>query len=191
VNDSTMNMLDLREVPDYVVIKITEKRGGAMGIRFNIDEVFAMAIKIEENGAAFYRRAAELNRGNSTVQLLENLAKMEDQHKKIFEQMRAELEDKDKEEQSYDPFNEAVLYLNAMADLHGGEGSPNLADSLTGRETLKEIINTGRDLEKKSILYYLGLKDLIPEKLGKDKIDKIIGEEKKHVVQLKSILQQA
>jgi rubrerythrin len=183
VNDSTMNMLDLGEVPDYVVIKITEKRGGAMGIRFNIDEVFAMAIKIEENGAAFYRRAAELNRENDKMKLLENLAKMEDQHKKIFIQMRGELEDKDKEEQSYDPFNEAVLYLNAMADLHGGEGSPNLADSLTGRETL--------NLEKKSILYYLGIKDLITEKLGKDKIDKIIGEEKKHVIQLKSILQQA
>ncbi len=161
-----------------------------MSIRFNIDEVFAMAIKIEENGAGFYRRAAELNKGNDKVKLLENLARMEDVHKKIFEEMRAELQEQDKQEQSYDPFNEAVLYLNAMADMHGGEGSPNIADSLTGKETIQDIISIGLDLEKKSILYYLGVRDLVPEKPGKDKINKIIDEEKKHIIQLSQLLSQ-
>ncbi|MBN1798771.1 MAG: ferritin family protein [Spirochaetales bacterium] len=159
-----------------------------MGVRFNIEEVFTMAIKIEENGAAFYRRAAELNKGNDNVKLFENLARMEDIHKKTFEEMRGGLVEEHKQEQAFDPFNEAVLYLNATADMHGGEGSKNIADSLTGKETLQEIITIALELEKKSILYYLGLKDLVPEKAGKDKIDIIIGEEKKHIVQLQSIM---
>jgi rubrerythrin len=161
-----------------------------MSIRFNIDEVFVMAVKIEENGAAFYRRAAELHAGGDFETTLKDLADMEDEHKKIFTEMREQVGEDEKLEQAYDPFNEAVLYLNSMADYHGGEGSQSAADKLTGDETILDIVRTGIELEKKSILYYLGLKDLVPQRLGKEKMDKIIVEEKKHVVQLSKILTQ-
>ena len=46
-------------------------------------------------------------------------------------------------------------YLAAMADTMGGEGSPSVADSLTGDETLEEILRTAVGLEKDSILFYL------------------------------------
>jgi rubrerythrin len=158
-----------------------------MGIQFNADEVFAMAIKIEENGAAFYRRAGELKKQGPHATLFDSLAKMEDGHKRTFEEMRRTLPAGFKAEQSYDPYEEAALYLAALADGHGGEGSPSAADKLTGGETFSEVIDIALDLEKKSILYYIGLRDLVPERLGKEKIDKIIAEEKKHVVQLQSV----
>jgi rubrerythrin len=158
-----------------------------MSIHFNADEVFAMAIKIEENGIAFYRRAHELQKQSPHAPLLESLAKMEEGHKKIFEEMRRTVEPEFKAEQSYDPFEEATLYLGAMADSHGGEGSRDAADRLTGRESFDDIIDIALELEKKSILYYLGLRDLVPDHLGKSKIDFIIGEEKKHVIQLSRV----
>ncbi len=153
-----------------------------MPIRFSAQDVFQMAEKIEANGAAFYRRAAELQPGSGG--LLNKLAGMEDVHKAIFADMRSKLSAAEKEPTAYDPNDEALLYLGTMADFHGGEGSPDAAAALTGKETMEEILKIAIGLEKKSILFYLGMKDMVPAKLGLDKIDHIIAEEKKHVVTL-------
>jgi rubrerythrin len=158
-----------------------------MGIQFNAEEVFSMAVKIEENGAAFYRRAAELQKNGPHYGLLEALAKMEEGHKKTFEEMRRTVPESYKAEKSFDPYNEAAMYLAATADSHGGEGSPSAANRLTGKESIIEIIDIALELEQMSILYYIGLRDLVPERLGKEKIDFIIGEEKKHVIQLQTV----
>ena len=53
---------------------------------------------------------------------------------------------------------------------------------------MKQILDIAIDLEKKSILYYVGLKELVPQSLGKDNLDKIITEEHKHVAQISQIL---
>ena len=161
-----------------------------MAIVFNADEIFKMAIRIEENGAAFYRKAATTQSEQKDRDLLEELAAMEDGHAATFKEMQTGLTKEEQEETVFDPNNEIGLYLNANADAHGGEGAPSVADSLTGNETMEEIVETAIGLEKKSILFYLGLKDLTPEHLGKDKVDHIIGEEKKHVAQLAGILAQ-
>jgi rubrerythrin len=76
-----------------------------------------------------------------------------------------------------------------MADSLGGEGSPSAADALTGNETLEDIIKTALGLEKDSILFYLGVKNMVPPKYGRDKVEEIIEEERKHVAQLTGILQ--
>ena len=62
------------------------------------------------------------------------------------------------------------------------------ADALTGSETLEDIINLAIGLEKKSILFYVGMKDMVPPKYGQEEIEDIIKEERKHVVQLTGIL---
>ena len=162
-----------------------------MSLQFNADEIFAVAIKIEENGIAFYRRARELQPAGPDADLLESLARMEEGHKRIFEELRRTVPEEFKAEKSYDPFDEVALYLGAMADAHGGEGSPSAADKLTGKESLNEIIDIALGLEEKSILYYVGLRDIVPERLGRDKIDFIISEEKKHVVQLLKVKESA
>jgi len=161
-----------------------------MGIVYNADEIFRMAIRIEEDGAAFYRKAAKTQSAKKDKDLLEELAAMEDGHAATFKEMQGGLTKEEQEETVFDPHNEIGLYLNANADAHGGEGAPAVADSLTGKESMAEIVTTAIELEKKSILFYLGLKDFTPEHLGKDKVDHIIGEEKKHVAQLAGILAQ-
>jgi rubrerythrin len=159
-----------------------------MAIGFNADEVFEMAVRIEENGAAFYLRAADLNSDPETTKFLENLAAMEKGHKKVFSEMRKTLVDKEKAGKVFDPNDELSLYLASLADSIGGEGSPAAADALTGSEPLEEILNTAIGLEKDSILFYIGLKDMVPEKHGRGRIDDIIKQERQHVAQLKSVL---
>lgn len=160
-----------------------------MAVVFNADEIFEMAIRIESNGAAFYRKAAALQSDINNQKFLEGIARMEDQHEKIFAKMRKELTEKEKGSTVFDPYDEVSQYLSAMADTMGGEGSPSVADSLTGNETLEEILRIAVGLEKDSILFYLGLKDLIPPQSGQDRIDEIIREERKHVVQLSNLLE--
>jgi rubrerythrin len=143
-----------------------EKGENKMAIVFNADEIFQMAIRIENNGAAFYRNAAGLQSDIKNQKFLEGLANMEVQHQKIFNEMRTTLTDKDKDPKVFDPYDEVSQYLAAMADTMGGEGSPSIADSLTGNETLEEILRTAVGLEKDAILFYLGIKDLIPSQSG-------------------------
>lgn len=159
-----------------------------MAIGFNADEVFEMAVRIEENGAAFYLKAADLNPDPKNRKFLENLAAMEKGHKKVFSEMRKTLVDKEKAGKIFDPNDELSLYLASLADSIGGEGSPAAADALTGSESLAEILNIAIGLEKDSILFYLGLKDMVPEKQGRGRIDDIIKQERQHVAQLKSVL---
>ena len=160
-----------------------------MAIVFNADEIFEMAIRIENNGAAFYRKAASLQSDTKNQKFLESLANMEDQHQRIFTKMRTTLTEKDKGPKVFDPYNEVSQYLAAMADTMGGEGSPSVADTLTGHESIEEILQIAVGLEKDSILFYLGIKDLIPAQSGQDRIDEIIKEERRHVVQLSNLLE--
>ena len=155
-----------------------------MAYEFNSDEMFDVAIRIEENGGRFYRKAAELQTDQQNREMLEKLASMEDHHKLTFETMKRDLSEAEKHSTVFDPLGESALYLSAMADSHGGEGNPTVADSLTGEESITDIIGIAIGLEKESILFYLGLKDMVPPKYGQDRLDQIMREERKHVIQL-------
>lgn len=153
---------------------------------FNSEEMFDVAIRIEENGGRFYRIAAKKQSDPQNREVLEKLASMEDHHKMTFENMKTHISEVEKTPTVFDPMGESAQYLAAMADSHGGEGSPTVADSLTGEESMAEIIDIAIGLEKESILFYLGLKDMVPPKYGQDKLDQIIQEERKHIIQLNS-----
>ena len=155
-----------------------------MSILFNADEVFEMAIQTEENGAAFYRRAAELHPDGEEVKFLLGLAEIEDGHKRTFKEMRADLAKSEKRENVYAPYEEVAQYLDAVADGVGGEGAPEAADALTGQESMGDILKTAIELEKNSILFYVGILELVPERLGQEKVTGIIKEERAHVVAL-------
>lgn len=159
-----------------------------MSIGFNADEVLTMAVQIETNGAAFYRRAAELQADSEHCQFLSGLATMEEQHKQTFLRLRETLNARESEALAFDPDDEAALYLAAAADGHGGEGSPTAADALTGSESMADILRIALGLENKSILYYIGLRDMVPPRSGRDKVEEIIREEQRHVAQLTRVL---
>jgi rubrerythrin len=162
-----------------------------MAYGFNAEEVLEMAIRIEKNGAAFYRKAASLQKDEASKTFLETLAAMEDRHQAGFEGMKRTLSEADRAKTVFDPQDELLLYLKAMADAHGGEGSPDAANRLTGEESMAQVIETAIGLEKESILFYVGLKDVVPPDMGREKIDAIIAEERKHVAQLNGFLSKA
>lgn len=159
-----------------------------MGISFTADEMYAIAESIERNGAAFYRQAANLRGCKADKDFLLELAAMEDEHQAVFAGLRAKLSASEQETNVYDPDNEASMYLSTMADLHPGEGNVTARNLLNGRESLKDIVAIAIDLERKSILFYNGLREYITTSKVQKTIDRIISEEKKHIVVLSKIL---
>lgn len=152
-----------------------------MALDFNADEIFEMAEEIERNGATFYRKAAEGVSGDEKDFLLE-LAKMEDDHEVTFKAMRKELGDKEKASTTFDPQGEAPQYLKALADTRV------FFEKDLDPTDMKDILKAAIGAEKDSIVFYLGMKDLVPEKMGKDKLDDIIKEEMSHIKLLSSRL---
>ena len=155
-----------------------------MSVYFNADEIFEMAEEIERNGARFYRRAAKGAGESRTRHRLLELASMEEDHEKIFASMRKELADQQWAALAYDPQGEVALYLQAMAAGKVFDVKSDPTKRLSGKETMEEILHIAIGLEKDSIIFYLGIKDMVPEELGKDKIDRIIKEEMSHITTL-------
>jgi len=147
-----------------------------MSYDFNADDVFEMAEQIERNGSKFYRDAAErefLSAGER--EMLLELARMEDQHEKWFQEMRAQLTGDEKAPTVFDPNGEAALYLRALADTRV------FFEKTIDTSSLEAILKNAIQAEKDSIVFYLGMKASVPASLGKDRMDEIIKEEMGHI----------
>ncbi|MFC2163776.1 ferritin family protein [Acidobacteriota bacterium] len=146
-----------------------------MSHAFSAAEIFEMAEQIERNGASFYRESADRVGDEDAREFLLQLAEMEDNHLKTFATMRAELSGKEKESPSFDPNNEVNLYLGTLAD------TKVFFEKDIDSSTLRGIYKAAILAEKDSIAFYIGIKELVPDYLGKDKLDDIIKEEMKHI----------
>jgi rubrerythrin len=142
---------------------------------FNADDIFEMAVKIEKNGAVFYRDAAGQVEEKKSKDFLLELARMEDEHGVIFSNLKKELTSREKMTTTFDPEDENILYLNAFAD------SKVFFKKEKPDNNFKNILHCAIQTEKDSIIFYLGIKELVPEKYGRSKIDTIIKEEMGHI----------
>ena len=154
-----------------------------MSAKFNADEILEMAVQIETKGAKFYRKAAKHNVAGR--ELLLQIAAQEDVHYKVFADMRKALAPSEKG--GYDPYGETDLYVKAMVDGFAFEVNKDPAEALTGKESLQDLLKTAIQMEKDSIVFYLGLKQMVPPAFGKDKLDAVIQEEMKHIAWLSDI----
>jgi len=152
-----------------------------MAITFNADEIFEIAEQIERNGGKFYRKAAELTGDKKAKKIFGELAAMEDRHLAVFQTMRKELVEDEKKPTVFDPEGQGALYLQALADARVFDVSVDPSSRLTGRETAADVLRMAIGLEKDSVAFYVGMKELVPADLGGNKIDRIIGEEMSHV----------
>lgn len=156
---------------------------------FNADAIFEMAEIIEKNGARYYRNAARRAPSDGTKKMLLNLADMEDEHGKIFAKLRQSLTRQENSPAVSELDPDARKYLTALAKTHVFEKKkkkPNLKLSEERSETdiMTDIYRTAIRAEKDSIVFYVGLKELVPQTFGKARIDDIIKEEMLHITTL-------
>ena len=151
-----------------------------MGIHFSGSELVTIAIGIEKNGLAFYRSLVTPEKSASARDAFKYLADQEEEHIKAFQVMLDKLGD-------YKPpevfAEEHSLYLKALVDSEvftGAKPNHEMAEKTTSDA---EAINIGLEAEKNSILFYSVMRDLVPER-DREVVDRIIEEEKRHVVHL-------
>jgi len=154
-----------------------------MAMKFNADEIFEMAIQAESNAFKMYRDLAEKHVDPAVAEELKKLAEMEKNHEGIFVELRKSLPE-DMRTATFDPNEDVTLYLQAVADAEVGEGSPEIAEGMTGEESFEDVLKLAIELEKQAVLFYLGIRDLVPERLGRDKVERVIKEEQNHIVVL-------
>ena len=146
-----------------------------MSYDFNADEVFEMAEQMERNGEKFYKNAATTIDDEAHKKLLQDLAAMEVDHEKTFKAMRSELKAAEKSATVFDPDGEAALYLRALVDTRV------FFEKKIDVSSMEKILKAAIEAEKDSIVFYLGMKNAVPEKLGRDRIEAIIKEEMGHI----------
>lgn len=155
-----------------------------MSFTFNADEIFQIAIQMERNGGNFYRKAAEKSEYDKAKQILLGLATMEDRHEEMFTEMRAELGAGAARPVTFDPDDQAALYLEALVDGKVFNYKSDPWEGLTGNESLADILEISIGLEQDAIVFYLGIYEVVPPELGRDKIQDIIREEMGHITAL-------
>lgn len=150
-----------------------------MSIVFNINEILEMAKQIERNGAEFYRKASKYNK--SASKLLLEIAEQEDEHLRTFTAMQNELSGRELEPTAFDPEGEVGLYLQALANKHVFDVDKDPSKTMTGKEPISEILKIAQQAEKDSIVFYVSMREMVPQRFGGDKLNKIIHEEVTHI----------
>lgn len=153
-----------------------------MSVTFNIFEIFEIAEQLERNGVKFYRRASDITSDEDAKKMFSSLSEMEVEHERTFGEMKRQISSKEQDLMTFDPENEMALYLQVVASGHVFDLKKDMTELLTGKESVEEILDMAIQAEKDSIAFFTGLKKLVPEPRGKEKVDEIIAEEMKHIV---------
>ena len=105
--------------------------------------------------------------------------------------MRKQLTERQREAPVADPDDEAGLYLQAFAEglVFDPDSAPE--DLLGPSPSPGEILHAAIGLEKDSIVFYVGIKNMVPRRRGQRRIEEILQEEMRHVTQLSDWLRSA
>ena len=151
---------------------------------YNIEEILKIAIKIEQNGRAFYLKAASLCPIHE--KWLNRLADEEIAHEHVFEMFQNSLVKHDDQDPAYfDAENLAMAYLHSIADSIIFNLAKDPTDSFSDNPTINEIIEDALRREHEAILFYTGIKMALSEPKTAQEIELIIREEMGHVAWLK------
>lgn len=148
-----------------------------MGNIFAGSEIVEIGIQIEKNGRDFYNTLAKNSNNSAAVDIFKYLAKEEEKHIAVFQGI---LNSTDKYEPSESYPGEYFAYMKELADEYvftrkdkGSEIAKNVVSD-------KEAVDLGIGFEKDSIVFYEGIKKLVPQH-DFAVIEKLIGQEQEHL----------
>lgn len=155
---------------------------------FNAEEVFDMAITIEENGKKFYDEACKLIEDQTIKNLFKDLAQEEIKHRERFIELKKFIPKEVKGQTVYDPDNEITLYLKMMADDHVFRTSEGVTDKVASIQTTEDALKLALQFEKDSIVFFLTMKDHTEDPKGKELIDLLVKEEQQHLRRISGVM---
>jgi len=151
-----------------------------MGNMFAGSEVVEIGIQIEKNGKEFYDAVSLSSKDTKAKEVFKFLSQEEERHIAVFKKMQESVEQYEPAE-SYP--GEYFAYMNALAGNHIFTQKDKGREIARTIKNEKEAVELGIGFEKDSIIFYEGMKRLVPDYDAKI-IDELIGQEKAHLVKL-------
>jgi len=146
-------------------------------------EIVELGIQIEKNGRDFYNAVIEQAKNQKAKEKFKYLAGEEEKHITVFQNI---LDSVHKYEPPETYPGEYFAYMNALARDYvftQKDKGREIAKNIKGD---KEAINLGIGFEKDSIIFYVGMKKVVPEYDHKI-VDKLITQEQDHLRQLSEL----
>lgn len=147
---------------------------------FQAAEVLEMAIEIERQGLAFYAGCAAARATESVAEVFDYAAEQERRHIETFSRMKRDLAEYTVPE-SYP--GEMVSYLRGFVETRVFSTVDEATCSAEQVEDEIDAVNTAIELERSTISFYSGLKQLVRES-EQDVIEEILAEEHGHIRRL-------
>jgi len=151
-----------------------------MGNVFSGSEVVELGIQIEKNGRDFYNALIERSKDGAAKNIYDFLAKEEERHIAVFKKLLESVE-KYEPQEAYP--GEYFEYMNALAGEYVFTRENKGAEAAKKIKNDREAVETGIGFEKDSIIFYEGMKKVVPEYDSKT-VEELITQEKMHLRKL-------
>jgi len=151
-----------------------------MGNIFAASEVVEIGIQIEKNGRDFYGVLATQAKSPKAKDIFKYLAEQEEKHITVFQNI---LDKTDKYEPQGLDADQYYAYMNALASESVFTKENKGKEIAQKIKNDKEAIEIGIGGERDSIVFYEGMKKVVPE-YGQKIIDEVIAQEQGHLKQL-------
>lgn len=150
--------------------------------KFSIHEVLELAIQTEKVGYQFYTEmAAKFSDSEELVSLFKTLAAKELKHEKAYQGLKDSLGEADSDLEGYDELSQ---YMRAIVESEFFLGKNKSLPSMDHIITKKEAVIRALGFEKETLLFFVGVRDVVREK---EIVDEIIAEERRHVLWLDTL----
>jgi len=146
-------------------------------------EIVELGIQIEKNGRDFYNTLVEQSKNQRAKEAFQYLAGEEEKHIAVFQKI---LDSVHKYEPPETYPGEYFAYMNALASDYVFTQKNKGEEMAKRARSDKEAIGLGIGFEKDSILFYEGMKKVVPEYDHKI-VNKLIEEEQNHLRRLSDL----
>lgn len=154
-----------------------------MGNIFAGSEIVEIGIQIEKNGRDFYNTLTEKAKNTKAKEIFKYLAGEEEKHIKVFQKI---LEGVEKYEPVESYPGEYFFYMNALASEYVFTQKDKGKEIAKDIKADREAVDLGIGFEKDSIIFYEGMKKVVPE-YDLKVVDELIAQEQNHLRQLSEL----
>ncbi len=154
-----------------------------MGNIFAGSEIVEIGIQIEKNGRDFYKEVLENSKSEKAKEIFRYLADAEEKHIDVFLALLDSVNEYTPEEAYPDEY---FAYMNSLASAYVFTKEDVGKDIGKSVKSDAEAIETGIKFEKDSILFFEGIKKVVP---GADQaiVDALIRQEEEHLEKLEEL----
>ena len=153
-------------------------------IFFTKNEIVEMAVKMEQNGYAFYDQALQrTDLDEETKAILLKLRDDEKEHEKTFLALRNKIDNVDLSESP--SWEDAQFYMESFVESHVFNETGKAIQLAQKAENAAELLKYAIQFEKDTLLFFFSLSRNIKGLKAEEAVDAIIDEETIHINKLR------